>query len=95
MPDWMQPGLPPTSKELLRAVRRVRNNLHHGAKMIPTLRDYALIEAARRVLALRGRTLLCSQCPSRMSPTPCRIRFGARCGLPSQGVASHKRLPLA
>jgi hypothetical protein len=50
MPDWMQPGPPQTSKELLRAVRRVRNNLHHGAKMIPTLRDYALIEAARRIL---------------------------------------------
>jgi hypothetical protein len=50
MPDWMQPGPPPMSKELLRAVRHVRNNLHHGAKMIPTLRDYALIEAARRVL---------------------------------------------
>lgn len=50
MPDWTQPDPPTTSQELLVAVRRVRNNLHHGAKMIPTQRDYDLIQAARKVL---------------------------------------------
>jgi hypothetical protein len=47
---WQEMEVPPTSKELLRAVRRVRNNLHHGAKLIPTQRDHDLIVAATRVL---------------------------------------------
>jgi hypothetical protein len=50
MLDWAQPDPPTTSQELLVAVRRVRNNLHHGAKMVPTQRDYELIQAARKVL---------------------------------------------
>jgi len=50
MPDRTQPDPPKTSQERLVAVRRVRNNLHHGAKMISTQQDYDLIRAGRKVL---------------------------------------------